>query len=275
MTAAGTNSYLLGEGSVTVIDPGPDSPAHLQALLQALDPGERITHVLVTHSHADHSPLSRALSRATGAPVLALGDSLAGRSARMHALADAGDIGGGEGVDAAFAPDYAVADGEVLQLGRETVTALWTPGHFGNHMCFLWQGCAFSGDHVMGWASSLVSPPDGDLTDFMRSLDRLEEARPGVLYPGHGAPVSDGPARIRELRQHRLMREAQILDALRDGPTDSATLARRIYRDTPAALMPAAARNVLAHLLDLRARQRVISPSPPGRYTRFQLAPAP
>lgn len=265
LTGPGTNTYLLGEGAVAVIDPGPDQPAHLRAILDALRPGERITHILVTHSHRDHAPLARALAAETGAPVLAFGDSQAGRSAHMAALAgEDARLGGGEGVDEDFAPDRCLADGESLRVGSEVVTALWTPGHFGNHLCFLWRGAAFSGDHVMDWASTLVSPPDGDLTAFMRSLDRLEAQAPRRLYPGHGAPVTDPAARIGALRAHRLAREAAIRAALARSPARIGALTAEIYAETPAHLHGSAARNVLAHLIDLHARGLV--EADPGPY---------
>jgi len=256
MTERGTNTWLLGEGAVTVLDPGPADPGHLRAILAALAPGERVARILVSHAHLDHSPAARPLAQATGAPVLAFGDARAGRSARMAALAGAG-LGGGEGVDAGFIPDEALPDGTELDLGGEALRAVHTPGHFGNHLCFLWGHRLFSGDMVMGWAPSLVSPPDGDLTDFMASLDRLEALGPTRLYPGHGAPVADGPARIRALRAHRRGREAAILAALAQAPRTGERLSRllpRVYADTPVALHPAAARNLLAHLVDLDHR---------------------
>ncbi|TDX28179.1 MBL fold metallo-hydrolase [Rhodovulum visakhapatnamense] len=254
MTFRGTNSYILGEGEVTVIDPGPASRPHLAALLAALAPGERVSRIIVTHSHLDHSALSRPLAEATGAPVLAFGDSRAGRRADLAAL---DGLGGGEGVDAGFAPDETLADGARIEGEGWTLTALHTPGHMGNHLCFAWSGLGpdagalFTGDHVMGWASSMVSPPDGDLGAFMASLDRLAARPEQRLFPAHGAPVPDGPGRIAALAAHRRARAARLLDVLSRGPATPAALARAIYTDTPPALLPAATRNVLAHLIDL------------------------
>lgn len=263
LTGPGTNTYLLGAGQVAVIDPGPDNRAHLKAILGALAEGERISHILITHSHRDHSALAPALAAATGAPILAFGDSAAGRSPFMTALSQHGDPAGGEGVDPAFAPDTALADGADVSIGTETLRALWTPGHFGNHLCFLWRGHAFSGDHVMGWSSTVVSPPDGDLGAYMHSLNRLEETAPARLFPGHGAPVDDGVARIRALRAHRRAREDALLEALRHGPRSIASLTATVYADTPAHLHPLAARNVYAHLLHLYGQSRVhATPSP-------------
>ncbi len=262
MTFRGTNSYIVGEGRVAVIDPGPALPEHMDNLLRALAPGETVSHILVTHSHVDHSPLAAPLSRRTGAPVFAFGNSTQGRSAVMRVLAETGLAGGGEGVDGDFEPDVRLRDGESLCAEGWSIEAIHTPGHMGNHLCLRWGDAVFTGDHVMGWASSLVSPPDGDLSDFMASLDRLERLRARRFYPGHGAPVADPAARIRWLRAHRRSREAEILDALAAGPADSAALARRIYRDLAPALLPAARRNVFAHLVDLQARGRV---APEGR----------
>lgn len=261
MTFRGTNTYLLGAGSIAVIDPGPAIPSHLDAILAALSPGERITHILVTHSHVDHSPLARPLAEATGAPVLAYGDSRAGRSADMERLAAEGLAGGGEGVDAAFAPDERLADGETVAGAGWSVTGLWTPGHFGNHMSFASGDAVFTGDHVMGWASSMVSPPDGDLTAFMASCRALLARRDRVFYPGHGGAVRDPAARLRWLLSHRESRTEQILSALAAGPAAIPELTARIYHDVDPALLPAAERNVFAHLIDLSRKGRVV-PSP-------------
>lgn len=255
MTERGTNTWLLGEGRVSVLDPGPADPGHLAAILAALAPGERVERVLVSHAHLDHSPLARPLAAATGAPVLAFGPAGAGRSVRMAALAGL-DLGGGEGIDAGFAPDESLPDGAALDLNGEALAAIHTPGHLGNHLSFLWGDRLFSGDTVMGWAPSLVSPPDGDLTDFMASLDRLEALGPVRLFPGHGAPVADGAARIRALRAHRLGREAAVLAALAEGAAGMPDLLERVYADVPRAMHPAAARNLLAHLIDLGHRGR-------------------
>lgn len=254
MTFRGTNTYLLGTSALAVIDPGPDDPAHLRAILDALGPGQSISHILVTHAHLDHSPLAAPLARATGAPILAYGDASAGRSAVMRDLAATGLAGGGEGVDAGFTPDAILADGDLVQGDGWTLSALWTPGHFGNHMCFAWEDTVFTGDLVMGWASSLVSPPDGDLTDFMASCRKLQRLEARVLHSGHGAPIQNPAARLDWLISHRQSREAAILEELRKSPQDTATLTGRIYTDTPPALLPAARRNVLAHLVDLTVR---------------------
>jgi glyoxylase-like metal-dependent hydrolase (beta-lactamase superfamily II) len=271
MTYRGTNTYILGETGLAVIDPGPENTAHLAAILAAVGPGQHISHIIVTHTHLDHSPLARALSGACGAPVLAFGRAKAGRSAIMQELAATGEIGGGEGIDADFAPDKALQDGEVIAGDGWTLEAIHTPGHIGNHLCLGWKDACFSADHVMGWASSLVSPPDGDLTDFMASCARLAASEWRVFYPGHGAPVVDPSARLRWLIDHRLGREAEILAALAKGPADAATLAEMIYTETPAALLGAATRNVLAHLVDLTGKSLVSPLGPLAAEARFAL----
>lgn len=269
MTYRGTNTYLLGTRDIAVIDPGPESEAHLAAILNACGSAQRITHILVTHSHVDHSPLASALSRRTGAPILAFGPSDAGRSAAMQACLGTGMKGGGEGIDLAFAPDIHLSDGSALQAGDQTVTAWHTPGHMGNHMCFQWGDAVFCGDLVMGWASSLVSPPDGDLTDFMRSCFKLRALNAAVLHSGHGAPISDPTARIDWLIAHRQSREVQILEALSAGPAAAHSLAAAIYTETPVALLGAATRNVFAHLIDLEGKNQVARRDAPTESALF------
>lgn len=271
MTYRGTNTYVLGDSDLAVIDPGPDHATHLDAILAACGPGQRISHIIVTHSHIDHSPLARPLAAATGAPVLAFGDATAGRSAVMQGLADAGMAGGGEGIDTGFAPDISVVDGQVIEGGGWALDVIHTPGHLGNHIALGWGRACFTADHVMGWASSLVSPPDGDLTDFMASCRRLRARDWDVFHPGHGAPVSNPAARLDWLVAHRLSREAAILSALTAGPTDVARLAAQIYVETPAALLPAAERNVFAHLVDLYGRSRVLCEGNLSAAARFRL----
>lgn len=272
MTFRGTNTYLLGEEEIAVIDPGPENADHLAAILSATGEGRRISHVIVTHSHVDHSPLAKRLARAADAPVLAFGDSTAGRSARMEALATSADLGGGEGVDAGFAPDLTLADGQSVASRDWKLCALHTPGHFGNHLCLAWESEAalFSGDHVMSWATTLVSPPDGDLGAFMASLARLRERRGDRrYYPGHGAVLEEPEAMLDHQLAHRRGREAQIRAALAEGPATPLDLARRIYTEIDPRLIPAATRNVFAHLIDLTERRLAEPAGPLGAETRF------
>jgi glyoxylase-like metal-dependent hydrolase (beta-lactamase superfamily II) len=271
MTHWGTNTWLLGTGEVTVIDPGPDDRGHIAAILAALNGTEHVAQILVTHAHIDHSPGARLLAEKTGAPVLAFGDARAGRSGGMASLAGL-RIGGGEGVDTAFAPDRNLADDEEMDIAGRPLRALHTPGHFGNHMCFLWNGVLFSGDHVMGWAPSLVSPPDGDLTDFMASLRRLQGLGPVMLLPGHGAPVANGQARIAELHSHRLRRESAIRAAIAGGADTVTAITRTVYVDVDPLLLPAAERNVLAHVIDLQARGLIVADGPVQLQARLKPA---
>lgn len=257
LTYRGTCSYVLGEGAVAVLDPGPADRAHLAALLAGLAPGERVAAILVTHAHLDHSPGAAPLAEATGAPVYGFGGPQAGRSAVMERLAATGLAGGGEGVDAAFFPDICLAHGEGLRLGTAEIVALHTPGHFGNHLSFRLGDAVFSGDLVMGWSSTLISPPDGDLADYFASLALLAGQGARVFYPGHGEPVADPQARLAELAAHRQARSAQILAALEAGPATVAALTAALYADVDAALHPAAARNVFAHLVEMASKNIV------------------
>lgn len=257
MTYRGTNTYLLGTGDLAVIDPGPLDRAHLDAILSAVAGHQRISHIVVTHAHLDHAPLARPLAQATGAPVLAFGGAHVGRSAVMQELAASGEIGGGEGIDTEFAPDIVLEDGAMVRGDGWALEALHTPGHIGNHLCLAWGDRCFTADHVMGWASSLVSPPDGDLTDFMQSCARLAAREWSQFYPGHGAPVADPGARLDWLMSHRRAREAAILDRLAAGSATAEALSHAIYTETPPALLGAATRNVLAHLIDLYGKSMV------------------
>ena len=257
MTFRGTNTYLLGVRGLAVIDPGPDSDAHLEAILAAVCPGQHISHILVTHAHLDHSALAARLSAHSGAEIWAFGDALAGRSAVMADLAAAGFAGGGEGVDAEFEPHRRLCDGARVVGDGWEIEAIHTPGHFGNHLALAWGDVCFTGDHVMGWASSLVSPPDGDLSDFMTSCEKLRIRDWRVFHAGHGAPIEDPRARLNWLISHRNGRETEILTCLDKAPATASDLARQIYTETPVALLGAATRNVFAHLVDLTGKKRV------------------
>lgn len=271
MTYRGTNTYILGTKGLAVIDPGPDSETHLRAILAASQPGQCISHIIVTHSHLDHSPLAASLSQATGAPILAYGDAQAGRSAVMTQLASDGMAGGGEGIDTGFCPDQIVQDGDIIQGDGWALEVIHTPGHLGNHIALGWGRACFTADHVMGWASSLVSPPDGDLTDFMASCARLRARDWSVFHPGHGAPVKDPGARLDWLIAHRRGRESAILSALKASPATARKLAEQIYTDTPASLLPAAERNVFAHLVDLTGKSAISPIGGLGISAKFEL----
>lgn len=271
MTGSGTNSYVLhGPEGAVVIDPGPALPDHLAAVLAAVQ-GAPVRAILVTHPHLDHSALVPELRAATGAQVYGFGTAVAGRSAVMQRLAAAGLQGGGEGVDLGFSPDVLVADGAMLMLAGLQIEALHTPGHMGGHLCFALGENLFSGDHVMGWASTLISPPDGDMAGYMASLQLLSARRWQQFWPGHGETIADPATRLAALASHRRARETAIRAALQAGPARPADLATQLYTDTPPALLPAAARNILAHLIDLHDRNIVTTTEPLGPAAEFKI----
>ena len=253
MTHWGTNTFIIGEGDVAIVDPGPADAGHLAAIFEATK-GERISHILVTHAHNDHSPLSRELSARTDAPVYGFGPHHAGRSPTMQRLAETESIGGGEGVDVAFRPDFKVKDGDEISGVGWTVKVLHTPGHFAGHLAFRAEDWVLSGDHVMDWASSLVSPPDGDLSEFMATSERLRDLDTTAFHPAHGDQITEPQERLTWLINHRLARETAILSAL-DGLGKSLTqITQHVYDDIDPSMLPAAARNVFAHLIDLTSR---------------------
>ncbi|MEM6440606.1 MAG: MBL fold metallo-hydrolase [Pseudomonadota bacterium] len=261
MTFTGTQTYLIGTGEVAVVDPGPESAEHLQAILGALGPQERVAWIVLTHTHVDHSPGAEALQAATGARTAGFGPHGTGMSARMQALAASGaDLGGGEGADRRFAPDRRLADGETLEGAGWRLTAIHTPGHLSNHLSFAVEGdgvapgAVLSGDHVMAWATTMVSPPDGDMAAFMASLRKLQGRGDRIFHPGHGAPVRDPERMIAHQIAHRRTRARQVREALETAGEAGATpmeLTRRIYADVDPALHGAASRNVLSALLGL------------------------
>jgi glyoxylase-like metal-dependent hydrolase (beta-lactamase superfamily II) len=244
-TYTGTQTYIVGAGEVAVIDPGPDLPEHVEAILAATR-GEEIAAILCTHTHRDHSPASRPLAAAAGAPVVG-----------CAALALEDD---GPRADAAFdfdyRPDRVLADGEALGAADWTLRAVATPGHTSNHLCYALEGTGalFTGDHVMGWSTTVVSPPDGDMTAYMKSLDLLLGRDDKVYHPAHGAPVAEPHAHVRALIVHRRMREKQILAHLEAGEGRIAAMVETMYRDIDPRLHPAAGRSVLAHLVDMESR---------------------
>ncbi len=276
MTFTGTQTYLVGEGEVAVIDPGPVSPDHVKALLAALAPGERIGAILVTHTHVDHSPGAALLTEATGAPTYAFGPHGAGLSEMMAGLAASGaEFGGGEGGDHAFRPDETMAEGAVFEIGGARLTALHTPGHLSNHLAFALEGPEgglFTGDLVMGWATTLVSSPEGDMAAFMASMARLEGREDRVFWPGHGHEVGDPKGMLAHQIAHRRGREAQIVEGLSAaGAATPAELTATIYADVDKRLHGAAARNVFAHLLGLVAEGRAKAEGALAPGARFRL----
>jgi glyoxylase-like metal-dependent hydrolase (beta-lactamase superfamily II) len=249
-TYLGTNCYLVGDDVLTVIDPGPDEPSHL-ALLREVIGSTPVSHILVTHTHRDHSPAARPLAAATGAVTVAEGPY---RPARPR---HAGEVAK-TGADTLFRPDVALAGGERIATPAGLFEAVATPGHAANHLAFaIPGGPLFSGDHVMGWSTTVVSPPDGSMADYMASLDRLA-ARPERLYlPGHGAPIADGPARVAELTRHRRAREAAIAAAVAAGADTVPRIVAVVYGALDPRLAGGAALSVLAHLEELVAHGAV------------------
>lgn len=250
LTFHGTNSYIIGEGNVAVLDPGPDDDVHLNALLNAI--GKRtVSHILVSHTHADHSPLAAKLKAATGAPVCAEGPHRAARPLRI------GEINPLDAAaDSQFEPDIVLADGALIEGDGWTIETVHTPGHTANHAAFALHGTGvlFSADHVMGWATSIVAPPDGAMGDYMASLQKLMERDDRVYLPGHGGAI-ENPARfVRGLCAHRLAREDAVVTRLSAGDRKIPDMVREIYRDIDPRLHGAAALSMLAHIEDLVAR---------------------
>jgi hydroxyacylglutathione hydrolase len=270
-TFHGTNSYIVGEGKVAIVDPGPDDDAHIAALLAA-STGETVTHILVTHTHRDHSGGAARLVRATGAATVGGGPHRPARPLRE------GETGGLDAAaDTLFLPDIVLGDGDSVEAGSWRLTAVATPGHTANHLAFALGGSdlLFSGDQVMAWSTTVVAPPDGSMADYMASLDRLL-ARPERRYlPGHGGPVGDAHAYVAALKRHRLAREAAILDRLAAGDRSIGQVVAAVYADTDPALHGAAALSVLAHLEDLVARGAVVSGGPPHLGGLYRLASPP
>ena len=273
MNFKGTNTYLLGTNSVAVIDPGPNDPTHLEAILSSLPRGAEITEILVTHAHSDHSASSARLSGLTGAPVKAFGNSAAGRNPAFADSPEIEEYGGGEGLDSTFRPDFSLVSGAIVDCSEWTIEAIWTPGHFGNHLSFAWLegGVIFSGDVLMAWSTTLISPPDGHIGDFMNSLDILSQRREMRYFPGHGGPIEDPRHMIDFQAKHRRIRESQILARLDGKNATAREIADSIYEEIIPSLIPAATRNVFAHLLDLRERGLVKSLDRPRPGTIFAL----
>ncbi|MBB4288807.1 hydroxyacylglutathione hydrolase [Rhizobium leguminosarum] len=259
-TFFGTNSYIVGASSVAVIDPGPEDEAHYQALMAAL--GDRaVTHIFVSHTHRDHSPLSKRLQAATGAVTVGQGPHRPARSLRD------GEINPfSESSDLSFVPDITLSDGQTLSGDGWSLSAVLTPGHTANHAAFALEGrdILFSGDHVMAWSTSIVAPPDGSMADYMTSLDRLIEREDGLLLPGHGGPVTEPARFLRALKAHRLRREQAVLARVQAGDQRIAEMVKVIYRDTDPKLHGAAALSVLAHIEHLMERGEIAADGPPS-----------
>ena len=264
-TYKGTGTYIIGRGEVAVIDPGPDMDDHLEAILAATA-GETITHILVTHHHSDHSPLAGPLKERTGAKVY--GCAVAVPAAQDSVITEAG-------ADFGFAPDVSLCGGGQILTGPGwTLEAIATPGHTSNHICFglKEENALMSGDHIMGWSTTVVSPPDGDMTAYMQSLELIKARGFSTLWPTHGPPVTDVEPFIDAYIAHRRAREAQVLAAVRAGHGTIKGMVPVLYADVDPRRHPAAARSVLGHMIDLVRRGIVVSDGPPGLDSTYRAA---
>ncbi len=253
-TFHGTGTYLVGRGKVAVIDPGPELPEHVDAILAALD-GETITHQIITHTHLDHSPASRLIAAATGARTYGFGP---------HGGSAADNVE--EGGDHDFIPDVTVRDGDIIAGEGWTLEAVHTPGHTSNHLCFglAEENAMFSGDHVMGWSTSVISPPDGHMGDYFASLQKLLARDDRIYWPTHGAPITDPKPFVEAFVAHRQDREHQIIDCLDRGIDAIPAMVEEMYPDIDRGLHPAAARSVLAHLIHMVEDGRAACDGAPG-----------
>jgi glyoxylase-like metal-dependent hydrolase (beta-lactamase superfamily II) len=248
-TFKGTNTYLVGTGSLALIDPGPEDPNHLAAILKAAA-GRPITHVLITHTHRDHTDGMPAVLAATGARTVGFGRRAPNRGSKRTSPS------GGEFVDRDFVPDIPLADGERLEGDGWAFSSLHTPGHAPDHLCFALEGTdiLFSGDHVMGWNTSVVAPPEGNMGAYIRSLERLTELSYGVYFPGHGGQVQEPIRLVKAYLLHRRMREQAILECIRKGTDTARAIVPVVYKGLDPRLLNAASLSVLAHVEHLMDR---------------------
>ncbi|TCU27770.1 glyoxylase-like metal-dependent hydrolase (beta-lactamase superfamily II) [Rhizobium azibense] len=267
-TFHGTNSYIVGTSAVAVIDPGPENEAHFEALIKALM-GRTVTHIVITHTHRDHSPLAEKLQKETGAVTVGEGSHRVARP-----LYDGEVNPFAESADTHFVPDIALGDGETIKGYGWALTAVLTPGHAANHAAFALEGTGilFSGDHVMAWSTSIVAPPDGSMADYMASLDKLIARRDHLLFPGHGGPVKRPASFVRALKTHRRMRERAIVERIKAGDQLIPDMVKVIYRDTDPRLHGAAALSVFAHIEDLVERGIVQANGPPSLFGAYRLS---
>jgi len=267
-TFKGTVSYIVGQGDVAIIDPGPDDERHIGALLDAVR-GETVTHIVVTHTHRDHSPGAALVKAATGAKTYAEGPH---RAARPLHIGEAPRLDASNDTD--FRPDQPLAEGDVVSGSGWTLEAIPTPGHTANHMAYALRGrdLIFSGDHVMGWSTSIVAPPDGAMSDYMASLEKLARREEALYLPGHGDVIRNAPRFVQSYIRHREGREASILHRLGKGATDIPTLVRAIYIGLDPRLIRAAGLSVLAHLEDLVTRGMVATEGAPSIAGTYRLA---
>ena len=270
MTFKGTNTYIIDNGELAIIDPGPLNDEHLDNILE-LTAGREVKYILLTHSHIDHSPLSQKLSLELKAPTYGYGGSNAGLSATMLSLIEEGYESGAEGIDYEFNPDFLIKNNEKFELNNSVINAIHTPGHMGNHICFQYDKVLFSGDHVMGWATSMVSPPYGDLTQFMASCRLLQTKDFDLFLPGHGDPINNPKERLGFLINHRLEREKQIISTIKGSSFSALEITKFVYTEIDQSLIPAATRNVFAHLIDLKNKKQIEFQGPISEKTQVSL----
>ena len=274
MTFKGTNTYILGnKKNLCIIDPGPDNDEHYSKIKRIIRK-ENVSHIFVTHSHIDHSPLAKRISQDFSIPIFAHGKIENARSEFMQKLLKSSiGIGGFEGLDPDFKPHYYLEDKQVISGFNWSIEVVHTPGHLADHLCFAIKegNILFSGDIVMGWTSTLISPPDGDVGQYFNSLDKLLKRRECVYLPGHGNKIIDTKNYVYKLKKHRINREKQILTILKSGPHNSYNIAEKIYKNQPQAIVYAGSRNVLAHLINLLERNLVYSNIPIYPDNLFQL----
>jgi glyoxylase-like metal-dependent hydrolase (beta-lactamase superfamily II) len=265
-TFKGTGTYIVGQGKVAVIDPGPDLADHVAALIAAVK-GETVTHILVTHTHLDHSPAAAALKRATGAKTYAFGPH-----GSRRAEANPGATGE-EGGDRDFVPDVELREGDAVEGPGWRLAAVETPGHTSNHLCFALpeERTLFTGDHVMGWSTSVITPPDGDMAAYMRSLEKLLRRDDALYWPTHGPAITTPRPHVEAFIAHRRERRAEILAALAQGDDTIPAIVARIYAGLDPRLAPAAGRSVFAHLIELVEAEEVFCNGPPAAASRFRL----
>lgn len=249
-TFTGTCTYIVGNGPVAIIDPGPADEAHVARLLDAVR-GETVSHIIITHTHRDHSPAAAAIKRATGALLAGCGPHVASRQLLESEtpLLDAS-------ADRDYRPDILMRDGDIVQVGGATLAAIETPGHTMNHLCFAHyeENTLFSGDHVMAWSTSIVAPPDGHMGAYMASLEKLRGRQETLFWPGHGGPVREPERFLRAMLGHRRSREAAILARIKAGDRTIGEIVPQLYEGLAANLRGAAALSVYAHLEDMTER---------------------
>ena len=270
MTFKGTNTYIIDNGELAIIDPGPINDEHFDNILE-LTAGRKVKYIFLTHSHIDHSPLSRKLSLELNTPTYGYGGSRTGLSSTMLSLIEEGYESGAEGIDYEFNPDHLIKNNEKLELNNSLINVIHTPGHMGNHICFEYDKVLFSGDHVMGWATSMVSPPYGDLTQFMASCRLLQTKEFDLFLPGHGDPINNPKERLNFLINHRLEREEQIISTIKGNSISALEITKIVYTEIDKSLMPAATRNVFAHLIDLKNKKQVQFQGPISEKTKVSL----